>query len=349
MHEDFLHCLEEEHANDKKIVFEYPENDLDGTETTQKNKKITTKKVTEKTVNEDTDELATEIVDEELEENIEEEYIDDEEYEEPKKKNTLLVALASFFLLLLITGGIIWLVSTQEVEDVTVPDVVGFTYDEAVKKLKEAGFKIDSDTQNSDTVEEGLIIKTKPKAGSTRKKGDTIIIIESSGGVYNYLENYVGLKYAEVKAKLELLGINVIIEKKDIEDKEKYKEKEDIIIEQSPKFDENKDKVLLEKGDTITLYIPNIVDEYPDMVNEGWTLSDVIAFSKEYKLNLTVYDSSKNLIPPTEYDKYKNTKVIYQEREVGDTIIEGFNLQVDINVQYTPETEAPSSDPNVSE
>ena len=349
MHEDFLHCLEEEHANDKKIVFEYPENDLDGTETTQKNKKITTKKVTEKTVNEDTDELATEIVDEELEENIEEEYIDDEEYEEPKKKNTLLVALASFFLLLLITGGIIWLVSTQEVEDVTVPDVVGFTYDEAVKKLKEAGFKIDSDTQNSDTVEEGLIIKTKPKAGSTRKKGDTIIIIESSGGVYNYLENYVGLKYAEVKAKLELLGINVIIEKKDIEDKEKYKEKEDIIIGQSPKFDENKDKVLLEKGDTITLYIPNIVDEYPDMVNEGWTLSDVIAFSKEYKLNLTVYDSSKNLIPPTEYDKYKNTKVIYQEREVGDTIIEGFNLQVDINVQYTPETEAPSSDPNVSE
>ena len=46
-----------------------------------------------------------------------------------------------------------------------------------------------------------LIIKTKPKAGSTRKKGDTIIIIESSGGIYNYLENYVGLKYAEVKAK----------------------------------------------------------------------------------------------------------------------------------------------------
>ena len=26
MHEDFLHCLEEEHANDKKIVFEYENN-----------------------------------------------------------------------------------------------------------------------------------------------------------------------------------------------------------------------------------------------------------------------------------------------------------------------------------
>ena len=73
------------------------------------------------------------------------------------------------------------------------------------------------------------------------------------------------------------------------------------------------------------------------MVNEGWTLSDVIAFTKEYKLNLTVYDSSKNLIPASEYDKFKNIKVIYQEREVGDTIIEGINFSVDINKHYTQE------------
>ena len=350
MHEDFLHCLEEEHANDKKIVFEYPENDLDGTETTTKTKKTTTKKVVEKPITEDTDELATEIIEEELEENAEEEEnFNDEEYEEPKKKNTILIALASFFLLLLITGGVIWLVSTQEVEDITVPDVVGYTYEEAVKKLKEAGFKIESDSQNSDTVAEGLIIKTKPKAGSTRKKGDTITVIESSGGIYNYLENYVGLKYAEVKAKLELLGLNVIVEKKDIEDKEKYKDKEDIIIDQSPKYDENKDKVLLEKGDTITLYIPNIVNEYPDMVNEGWTLNDVIAFTKEYKLNLTVYDSSKNLIPASEYNKFKDIKVIYQEREVGDTIIEGFNFSVDINTHYTQEDGNSSNNSNDTE
>ena len=43
---------------------------------------------------------------------------------------------------------------------------------------------------------------------------------------------------------------------------------------------------------------------------------------KEYKINLTIYDSTKNLIPSTEYDKYKDAKVIYQEREPGDTIID---------------------------
>ena len=346
MHEDFLHCLEEEHANDKKIVFEYPENDLDETEPIEKAKKPKETKAVKKPVNEDTDEIVTEITEEDVENDESE---DNEEYfDEPKKRNTLITILASFFLLLLITGGIIWIVSTQEVEDVTVPYVVGLTMDEAIQKLEEKGFTYTTEQANSDTVEAGLVIKTKPKSGSTRKKGDTITIVESIGGTYNYLENYTGKKYTEVKAKLELLGINVLIEKKDIENKEEYKDKEDIIIDQNPVFDEKAEKILIEKGDTITLYIPNIVNEYPDMVDEGWTLNDVIAFSDEYKLNLTIYDSTKNTIPATEYEKLKNIKVISQSRPVGDAIIEGFNFYVNINTQYTP-VEIPEETPEVTE
>lgn len=346
MHEDFVHCLEEEHANDKKIVFEYPENDLDETGPIETVRKTPEKKAVEKPVTENTEELVTEITEEDIEKEENEELED--YFEEPKKRNTLITILASFFLILLITAGIIWLVTTKEVEDLTVPDVVGLTMDEAIQKLEEAGFTYTTEQANSDTVEVGLIIKTKPKAGSTRKKGDTITIVESIGGTYHYLENYTGLKYSEVKAKLELLGINVIVEKKDVENKDEYKDKEDIIIEQSPAFDEKAEKVLIEKGDTITLYIPNIVNEYPDMVDEGWTLNDVIAFAEEYKLNLTVYDSSKNLIPESEYNNMKDIKVILQSRPVGDTIIEGFNFYVNINTQYTNNEETPA-EPEVSE
>ena len=347
MHEDFVHCLEEEHQNDKKISFEYPENDLDETQPIEKVKKNPPKKTLEKPipeVTEDTEELVTEIT----EENEEIEDIEDY-FEEPKKRNTLIIILTAFFLILLITGGIIWLVSTQEVEDITVPYVVGIPIDEAIEKLKEAGFTYTTEQANSDTIAEGLVIKTKPKSGSTRKKGDTITIVESIGGTYHYIEKYVGLKYTEVKAKLELLGVNVIVEKKDIENKEEYKNKEDIIIEQNPAFDENAEKILIEKGDTITLYIPNIVNEYPDMVNEGWTLNDVIAFSEEYKLNLTVYDSTKNIIPAEEYNNFSNTKVISQSRPVGDAIIEGFNFYININTQYTTETEDNTETPSESE
>ena len=100
-------------------------------------------------------------------------------------------------------------------------------------------------------------------------------------------------------------------------------------------MDISRAKELIEKGDTITLYIPNIVDEYPDMVSEGWTLSDTIAFAKEYKINLTVYDENKTLIPESEYNNLSDIKVIYQQRAVGDTIIEGIGFYIQINTTYT--------------
>ena len=336
MHEDFLHCLEEEHENDKKINFEYPENDLDETGPIEKINKKTITKAEVQQPTENTEELVNEISEDYNNDDID---IDNEEdfFEEPKKRNTLITILATFFLLLLITGGVVWIISTKEVEDVTVPNVIGLSIDEAIQKLEENGFTYTTELENSEKVAEGLVIKTKPKAGSTRKKGDTITIVESSGGTYHYLENYVGLKYTEVKAKLELLGINVLIEKKDIKDNKEFKDKEDIIIEQQPKFDEKAEKILIEKGDTITLYIPDIVNEYPDMVDEGWTLNDVIAFAKEYSLKLTVYDSNNNLIPETEYNNFSNIKVISQDKPVGYTIIEGFSFSININTQYKTE------------
>ena len=343
MHEDLVHCLDEEHANDKKIAFEYPENDLDSTAPipTVTSKKKIIKPEKEKIV-EDTDELVKEIKPEDVEKD-EEEDEDEEFFEEPKRRNTVITILAIFFLLLLIAGAAFWLITTREVKDVTVPNVVGSTTEEAIEKLTKAGFTYTTEQKNSDEVEEGYVIKTSPKAGSTRKKGDTITIIESIGGTYHYLEDYTGKNYTEVKAKLELFKINVLIEKKDVEDKEKYKEKENIIIDQNPKFDKDaKEKTKIEEGDTITLYIPNIVNEYPDMVEEGWSLNDALAFAKEYKLNILVVDSNSTTIPTDKYNDFANSTVIEQSRPKGDAIIEGITLKVKIKATY----EKPKTDNN---
>ncbi len=339
MYEDLVHCLDEEHANDKKVSFTYPENDIDSTgpiEVPVTKKKVEKPKaVEEPAASEDTEELVKEITPEDIEKEENDEDDEEEEFfEEPKKRNSLIIILASFFLLLLIAFAVFWLITTREVKDVTVPNVVGLTTEEAIEKLKSAGFKYTTESKNSDTIPEGNVIKTTPKAGSTRKKGDTVTIIESIGGNYHYLENYVGKNYSEVKAKLELLKINVLIEKKDVEDKEKYKGKENIIIDQNPKFDEKADKKLIEEGDTITLFIPNIVNEYPDMVKEGWSLGDVIAFTKKYNLNLTVTDQSGNTIPEAKYADYNKTAVTEQSRPMGDAIIEGITLKVKLNCTY---------------
>ena len=347
MHEDLLNCLKEEHANDKKIVFEYPENDIDDntpiTPTTKPKKRV--EKPKEEEIDEDTEELITEIKNDSSEKENDNSSDDsiEEYFEQPKKRNTLIIILTTFFLLLLISLGVFWLITTKEVKDVVVPNVENLTLEEAISILKKEGFTYTTEQKNSETVEVGYVIKTSPKAGSTRKKGDTITIIESIGGNYIYLEDYTGKNYTEVKAKLELLKINVLIEKKDVEDKEKYKDKENIIIDQSPKYTEGEEKTVIEAGDTITLYIPNIVDEYPDMVSEGWRLSDFLAFADEYQITYVIQDKLGNVIPSDKYDAYKDCVIQDQSRKSGDRILTNVTQKITLNVEYKTE-EKPSDD-----
>lgn len=324
MHDDLEICMEKENA--KKVTFEYPENDIDDSEPITKKKE---KNKIEKPNVEYT---------EKKEESIEEDIL-----ETPKKRNTVILLLTGIVLFLLIIAGIFWLSSTKEVKDVIVPNVVGKETEKAIKELEKLGFKYTIESKESDTVAEGLVIRTNPKAGSTRKKGDTITIIESLGGEYHYLEDYTGKDYTEIKAKLELIGVNVNIEKKDVENKDEYKGKAQNIIDQKPIYNKDEKKVL-EKGDTVTLYIPNIVNEYPDMIAENWSLSDVMSFAEEYKINVSVLDKNGTIIPNDKLNDFLSASIIEQSRPPKDTIIEGITLKVKILATYELESSSSSDE-----
>lgn len=324
MHDDLEICMEKENA--KKVTFEYPENDIDDSEPITKKKE---KNKIEKPNVEYT---------EKKEESIEEDIL-----ETPKKRNTVILLLTGIVLFLLIIAGIFWLTSTKEVKDVIVPNVVGKEIEKAIKELEKLGFKYTIESKESETVAEGLVIRTNPKAGSTRKKGDTITIIESLGGEYHYLEDYTGKDYTEIKAKLELIGVNVNIEKKDVENKDEYKGKEQNIIDQKPIYNKDEKKVL-EKGDTVTLYIPNIVNEYPDMIAENWSLSDVMSFAEEYKINVSVLDKNGTIIPNDKLNDFLSASIIEQSRPPKDTIIEGITLKVKILATYELESSSSSDE-----
>lgn len=324
MHDDLEVCMEKENA--KKVTFEYPENDIDDSEPITKKKE---KNKIEKPNVEYT---------EKKEESIEEDIL-----ETPKKRNTVILLLTGIVLFLLIIAGIFWLSSTKEVKDVIVPNVVGKEIEKAIKELEKLGFKYTIESKESETVAEGLVIRTNPKAGSTRKKGDTITIIESLGGEYHYLEDYTGKDYTEIKAKLELIGVNVNIEKKDVENKDEYKGKEQNIIDQKPIYNKDEKKVL-EKGDTVTLYIPNIVNEYPDMIAENWSLSDVMSFAEEYKINVSVLDKNGTIIPNDKLNDFLSASIIEQSRPPKDTIIEGITLKIKILATYELESSSSSDE-----
>ena len=89
-----------------------------------------------------------------------------------------------------------------------------------------------------------------------------------------------------IKAKLELKGIKVEMKTKQVENTSEYKDKEEQIIDQEPKFDKEKETKLYAK-DTVTLYIPE-VDVYPDMVKEKWTLSKAQDFASENNITLDI-------------------------------------------------------------
>ena len=324
MHDDLEVCMEKENA--KKVTFEYPENDIDDSEPITKKKE---KNKIEKPNVEYTEKK--------------EESIGEDILETPKKRNTVILLLTGIVLFLLIIAGIFWLSSTKEVKDVIVPNVVGKETEKAIKELEKLGFKYTIESKESDTVAEGLVIRTNPKAGSTRKKGDTITIIESLGGEYHYLEDYTGKDYTEIKAKLELIGVNVNIEKKDVENKDEYKGKEQNIIDQKPIYNKDEKKVL-EKGDTVTLYIPNIVNEYPDMIAENWSLSDVMSFAEEYKINVSVLDKNGTIIPNDKLNDFLSASIIEQSRPPKDTIIEGITLKVKILATYELESSSSSDE-----
>ena len=306
MHDDIVIAMERE--NEKKIVFEYPENDLD-------EPKVNTVSKPKKVVDKPTEE--------------EEKILDKEPIVvESKGKNKIIIGLSAVLVLFIIIAIVFaFVVMGKKVEDVKVPDVTNMTVEEAIEELEKHGFKYTTKEENSSEVEEGHVISTSPKAGSTRKEGTVVTIVESIGGEYYTVEDLTGKNYVEIKAKLELMGINVLVEKKDVDNPDDYKGKENQIIDQTPKY--NKDEELkLEKGDSITLYIPNIVDVYPDMVAEKWTLEDAQAFADEYGLTLDITEKESEEEPGT---------IIAQGRPAGDTIIKGITLKVTVAKEKSKE------------
>ena len=251
MHNDLLTCLDEDRAHEEKIVLPYPENTDEGK--TKSSKKVSHEekkepKKVEKNESVEKDEegevLAKQITKNDL-----------------KKQNKLLIILASIFTVLVvaITTVVVLIPALTTNKEIVVPDVAGFTVDEAIKALQDAGFTVASDQQKiaSEEIELGKVVRTSPLAGTERTEGTEVTLWVSEGDTKITLEDYKNANYLEVKGKLEALGVQVLVEKKETTDENV---EENTVIDQTPAAGEK-----VSVGDYVTLYIPN-VDKYPDLL-----------------------------------------------------------------------------------
>lgn len=291
MYDDIKTCLTEDKLNQKKLVYNYPEHDLEETKvmpnlSTINNKEENNMKNTKKKTS--------------------------------KKDKALLITGSIFALFVaLICLFIIVYPKLLTVPDVTIPDVSNLSVVEAEKKLKELGLLVASDVieKESDEVEPGTVIGTNPQAGRTVKENTEISIIVAKESDNIKIENYVGQNYKTVEVNLKNAGLNVITEPKKIEKEDQNKYKEDTVVDQS-----TKENNYLEPGDTIIIYYAVYTVEYPNFVTENYTVEMVQQFCDKNSIVLNIHYETN--------DSYPEGTIIKQDR-TGE-VISGSTLTITV-------------------
>ena len=320
MHADLLTVLNDDRINEAKLVFKYPEHEVD--ENTKTISTIKTK-TDQKLKNEDYEEVAN---------------IIEPDDKVIKKTNKVIWILGSIFALLAIILVSVFLILPYftKIPDGKIPDVSNMTVIDAENELKKNGFEVELETvkEESEKIEKGKVIKTDPQAGRTIKKGSSITLYESLGKETYTVEDYTGSNYIEIQTLLKsVYGLEVTVEKKDVDTSKEYNEQE--IVDQSVKSG-----TVLGKGDSITLYIPNILEGYPNMVEEEWTIDDVEAFCTKYNVTLK--------IDYKETSDYEEGTLISQSRSPKTPIVSGTTLKIVVakKVEIVNDDPKPSNDPN---
>jgi len=317
MYSDLKDCLDEETPIQQRVVYKYPEDELEETKTLTNLREVSRSEKRRKM---------------EREENQETKEDDIEDLQEKKQSKKLNIALWISGIIVAIIGmtmvAVIFIIpALTKTKDVKIPDVSGMTVEKAEAALIKAGLEVDVDVneEESDELEEGLVIETSPKANRTVKEGQTIKLTVSLGEVKIEIEDYTNKNYLEVKGALETLGLKVTIEKKDVEQTEGKEYDSNIIIAQSIKKGEK-----VEKDTEIILYTPNVLVKYPDFTT--YTVEQITTWCNQNKVILTVeYQENPN---------YPVGTIMYQSRDAGDTVVANATLKIGV-AKAMPTTTTP--------
>ena len=308
MHEDLLTCLDDSRIKEPIIEYKYSENNYDDTRMVKIVKDISDPKKKK-----EDDKIATQIKPDDL-----------------KKQNKLIIALAAVFtgLVVIITTIIVFVPYLSGGKEIKVPDVTNKSVSDAIDILQDAGFEVSDEQEEvaSTEVKEGKVVKTNPAAESKRTKGTTITLFVSVGDAQVDIEDYNGKNYLEVKGALEAKGLTVNVEKKEIDDKDKKDLKDGIIIEQDVKAGEK-----VSVGTKITLYIPDIVTEYPDFTDGSYSVDEVQSFCDDYSVNLEV--------EKVQTSEHEAGAIFYQSRPAGSTVAANAKLKIKVAEEKEEETE----------
>ena len=324
MHEDLLTALDDDRINEPPYKYPYPEHENDSTKNLKKIEDLE-----KDSDDEDEEPIATKIED-----------------SGDKKRKRIIIILSIIFgalVLGIITVAFI-IPAITESENVTIPNCQGLKVSQCEKKLQDLGLEVRTNIKSvaSSKVKKGRVVRTDPEKGRSVKQGTKITIYKSTGEETFEIEDYTGQNYIEVQTILETqYGLDVSIEKRDVDASDREYDEQEIIGQSLAVGSEVKE------GDSIILYIPNIVDTFPDMAGEGWSLADAEAFCDKYGLTIKVEYQDTTA--------YEEGKIIDQSRAAGSPIVKGQTFTVTIarkpveQTKPTTPTTPDDSDDDVTE
>lgn len=297
MHEDLLTALDDDRINEGLYKYPYPENENDSTKNLKKIEDL-------EKVEDEEEPIAKKI----------------EDTGDKKRKKIIIILSIVFCILVLGIITVAFIVpAVTEPKNVTIPNCQDLKVSQCEKKLQDLGLEVRTNIKSisSSKVEKGKVVKTDPEKGRSVKQGTKVTIYKSSGEETFEIKDYTGKNYIEIQTILETqYGLDVSIEKRDVDTSDREYDEQEIIGQSLAAGSEVKE------GDSIILYIPNIVDTFPDMAGNGWSLADAEAFCDKYGLTIKVEYQDTTA--------YAEGKIIDQSRAAGSPIVKGQTFTVTI-------------------
>ena len=183
--------------------------------------------------------------------------LDEDEYVEPPRRTGIFI----FFLIVMLAAiaGLLWYIAgivredAEDVEQVAIPTCAGQNETILAGNLQNLGFTVETQTEQSDTVEAGQVIRCNPAEGAEADEGSTVEVVVSAGPEPVAVPNVVGQTEQEARAALEFAGFAVNVEQRAPPDGQDVPEGQ--VFEQRPAAEQQ-----LTRGETVTIVVAIATD-----------------------------------------------------------------------------------------
>ncbi|WEG11627.1 Stk1 family PASTA domain-containing Ser/Thr kinase [Pullulanibacillus sp. KACC 23026] len=217
-----------------------------------------------------------------------------------KRKRKKIVIWSSIIvgIVILAVLAIILLPKLLFVPDVTVPNVVGKTYDQAVDTLTDKHLYVKKKMVENDQKPSGIVVDESPNSGSSVKENSTVTLVVSKGPAKEEVADYVGYDRSTVKQLL------------------KGSQYKDIVWKGVPSDSVPADQVMTQKPDPNTKIVPSetVLELTYSTGPEKVSVPDVTGQSK---------DSATQTL------ENEGLQVIVQDGDYSDSIAKGDVLSTD--------------------